>query len=431
MGLERAGGRASRLLRARGSRARIVRVGALVVGLALITAAPALAAALTSSTTYDFAANNSSEWKTSNQAITISVEPSTSDATATIHYSLNGGVTFASETAPATGTAVFTINLTSEGQHQFEYYASELAGSTTTVEATHTPGWVNIDKTAPETTGAAGGLPLATTDDSGWRNAAQTVTFTPSDTVSGVASHGTTYRVDDGNLTIYENPFTISGQGSTKLTYKSADVAGNVEATQTGYVNIDTTMPVVSASTSPSSSNGWYKTDVEVTLTATDTPSGIDRLQYREQGSATWTTISGSAFTLTSADNGGIHTYEYRAVDRAENITLGGKIKANIDTVGPRTSAKKASGYRYVPVRIWYRSIDDLSTKIVKNVIKIKDSRGKTVKTKTVVLTKKSGTWYSFTWKATKRGTYKAYVYGRDLAGNKQSVRGTATIRIK
>ncbi len=315
----------------------MLRIGALVAGLALLVAAPALAAVV-SSTTYQFAPNASSDWKKSDQTLTFSVTPAT-DATATLHYSIDGGVSWSSKTAVATGTASFEVSITAEGSHAFQYYATD---ATSTPETTRTPGFVNIDKTAPETTATAGGRPLATSPTSAWWNASQMVSLVASDTLSGPVAGGTTYRVRNGNLTIYENPFEIDRPGSTEITYRSIDRAGNVEATRTAYLNIDTTDPTVSATPTPKRASGWYNTAVTVSVTASDTPSGIATLQYRESSSPTWVDVEGGQFALTTAANGGKHTYDFKAVDRAGNDATGA-ITVNIDTVGPKTFAKNAT----------------------------------------------------------------------------------------
>ena len=91
---------------------------------------------------------------------------------------------------------------------------------------------VKCDSTPPQT--------LASGADGVWRNASQVVTLTAFDSLSGVAS--TTYSVD-GVSGVYLAPFTVGGDGSHTVTWSSIDVAGNVEATSTGYVNIDTAKP--------------------------------------------------------------------------------------------------------------------------------------------------------------------------------------------
>ena len=47
-----------------------------------------------------------------------------------------------------------------------------------------------------------------------------------------------TYYTLDGAEHEYHGPFAVSGDGAHEITWWSADAAGNVETTHTGYVNI-------------------------------------------------------------------------------------------------------------------------------------------------------------------------------------------------
>jgi hypothetical protein len=56
-----------------------------------------------------------------------------------------------------------------------------------------------------------------------------------------------------------------------------------------------------------------------VALTATNTASGVQKTQYRKQGATFWTDLVGDQVTLTTADDAGIFTYDYQAVEWAGN----------------------------------------------------------------------------------------------------------------
>jgi len=407
---------------------RALRVGGFVAFLALLVALPVLAAITgpTSSTSYPFATSPTTDWKNTNQSVGILVTTSEPTATATVHFSIDGGATFSTIPASAAGTRTVEVTVTAEGSHLFRYYASD--NGTSTVEAVSTGlTYVNIDKTAPVTTAApalAGGTGLGP-----WFNSPVTVTLTATDTLSGVLR--TDYRISDGNLTVYSVPFVVDTQGSTKLTYRSSDRALNVEATQTAWVNIDETAPTVTAKTTPSRSSGWYNTDVTVALTPTDALSGVAKTQYRVQGTTAWTDAVGDAFTLTTAANQGIFTYDYQAVDKAGNVSSAASIVVNIDPVSPTTYGKDASGKVNKSITLKYKITDNLSPKAHEVHVKIKNSEGQVVKNVSFSSDKNVKTWYSFTWKPTAKGTYKYYVYAKDLAGNQQKTAGWAKIKVK
>jgi uncharacterized protein YjbJ (UPF0337 family) len=126
---------------------------------------------------------------------------------------------------------------------------------------------VNIDKTAPVT--GIGGAPNS------WTNSAVTVTLTPTDALSHVAS--TTYSVD-GGPSQSGTSFALTTDGDHVITYSSVDKAGNVEATKTAHVKIDTTAPSISHSFAPTdySDGAWTNAAVvTVTFTCSDGGSGV------------------------------------------------------------------------------------------------------------------------------------------------------------
>ena len=94
-----------------------------------------------------------------------------------------------------------------------------------------------VDTTAPETTVQLNGAaPVA-----GYTGGPVTATFSASDAGSGVAR--TEYRVDAGVWTTYDpgSPPVVSGAGQHTIEYRSADVAGNLEAAKSVTFTITTT----------------------------------------------------------------------------------------------------------------------------------------------------------------------------------------------
>ena len=78
-----------------------------------------------------------------------------------------------------------------------------------------------------------------------------------------------------------------------------------------------------------------------------------------------------------------------------------------------------------------YKATDNLSPQVKGVKVVVKNSHGKTVKTIAVSALKNVNTWYSVSWTPKARGTYRYYVYAKDLAGNSQSVRGWAKVIVK
>ncbi|MDP9219017.1 MAG: hypothetical protein M3P23_00570, partial [Actinomycetota bacterium] len=124
---------------------------------------------------------------------------------------------------------------------------------------------VSIDKTAPQT-GIAG-------TSNNWTNGNVTVTLSPTDALSGVAS--TTFSVDGGAAQTGTS-FTLASEGDHLVTYSSTDRAGNAEAIRTAHVKIDKTAPAIAHGFTPSSyDGGWSNATVTVTFTCTDGGSGV------------------------------------------------------------------------------------------------------------------------------------------------------------
>jgi len=335
---------------------------------------------------------------------------------------INSGSVVTTSTASVTFTLVKGSGGVLEGANAVTFSAADWADN---VETTQT-GYVNIDTLAPTTTASPA---LATSATTGWRNASTTVTFGWTDASSGVPTGGTSYRLNEGNPTVYVSPFTVSTEGSTKVTYRSIDRALNVEATQTAYVNIDETSPTVSAATAPKGSSGWYNKDVVVTLTGADALSGVAKTQYRLQGAASWTDAAGNQFTVPVSPSAKL-TYDYQAVDNAGNVSAPASLKLTMDSVKPQAYGQNKSGKVGESIKLKYKFSDNLSPKVKSVYVKITKKNGDVVKTVNISGQKAVKTWYSFTWKPTAKGTYKYYVHGTDLAGN-TSKTTPSTITVK
>ena len=207
------------------------------------------------------------------------------------------------------------------------------------------------------------------------------MTLAWTDASSGVPTGGTSYRVNDGNPIVYVNPFTVSAQGSTKLTYRSIDRALNAEATQTAYVNIDETSPTVSAATAPPGNSGWYNTDVVVTLTGVDARRASLRRSTALQRirRCLWVDAASNQFTVLASVNA-VQTFDYQAVDKAGNVSAPGTLELKMDSVKPQASGKAASGTHGKNITLKYKFTDNMSPSATGAYVKITKSNGKVVK---------------------------------------------------
>jgi photosystem II stability/assembly factor-like uncharacterized protein len=192
-----------------------------------------------------------------------------------------------------------------DGAHLYECRALDNAGhASLTVPVT-----VRIDTARPTTSGT----PLAPDGATAWSHEAQTVTLEWADSLSGVDA--TFYAVDGGGWQLYSGPFAVAGEGSHLVAYYSIDVAGNLEETRIGYVNIDSVPPVTSNDgLSADDGSGWRRGPVAVTLAAVDAASGTRAIICSVDG--------GPAHEYSGPfliDGPGTHTVVYYATDFAGN----------------------------------------------------------------------------------------------------------------
>ena len=129
------------------------------------------------------------------------------------------------------------------------------------------------------------------------------MTLSASDALSGMSggSAATYYRVDSsGAYSTYSGALSIATAGSHRIDYYSVDAAGNVEATRTGYVNIDLSAPTSAVT---GADDAWHASDVPLAFDADDHGlSGVARIEYRVDpvdDGASWTT--GSAVTVATS----------------------------------------------------------------------------------------------------------------------------------
>src|SRR5213594_459900 len=128
---------------------------------------------------------------------------------------------------------------------------------------------------------------------------------------SGVAAIH--FRADGGAWQLYASPVSFSAEGSHSIDYYATDLAGNNESSHTATFDIDTVAPVSLAQVAGTlAGDGSYVSSVTVTLTASDTTSGVQSEQYRVDGGP-WRTYS-VPFTL---GGNGTHMLDYFATDVA------------------------------------------------------------------------------------------------------------------
>ena len=312
------------------------------------------------------------------------------------------------------------LHFVAEGANQTQQVTvTDNAGNS----ATFTSQAVHIDLTQPSTVSNLSGE---------WFTAPVTVTLSATDNLSGVT--GSFYRVDNGPTQTYTSPFSITSNGNHSVEFWSVDVAGNTETHHTQIVRIDSFAPLTQASLSGTAgTNGWYRTSVQVTLTANDNLSGVQSTFYQVDGGATQTYAG--PFVVSAP---GQHTINYWSVDNLGNTEATHSQVVKIDTAGPVVTASAnpataAKGPKAVLVII-SGSVTDALSGVGSVSFNVTDEYGATQPSGAVTL-QANGT-YSFTLSlpATRQGwdkdghLYVIAVSSADQAGNSGSA--TTTLRI-
>jgi len=200
-------------------------------------------------------------------------------------------------------TSPFTVS--DSGEHTVTFYAIDGAGNNNSTLFN-----IKIDKVLPTVSHS---LNPSTSDGSnGWYVSNVEVTISSADSTSGISV--TKYRIDNGVWQDYTAPFPITDDGQHTVDYYAVDNAGNNASSETFSLKIDSANPPSLASLSGTKEGDVYTTDVTVSISRTDSTSGIAYTKYRTNG-GTWTTYN-SPFTLTED---GTYTVDYYSVDNAGN----------------------------------------------------------------------------------------------------------------
>jgi hypothetical protein len=214
-----------------------------------------------------------------------------------------------------------SVELTDQGQTVVDYRSTDNVGLVETAQTTI----VNIDSVDPVTSVTAVPLPNA----AGWNMGPVLLTFNATDATSGVEV--TQYSTDGGATwdSVVDDTLIIDSEDVTQVMYRSIDVAGNVEATKSITLKIDSAAPITTVS--PDSSE-WVNHDVTLTFTAEPGVSGIAKTEYNVNGNG-W--VTGQSVHINAE---GATDVEYRSVSVAGVVEDTQVTTVYIDSVDPSTT---------------------------------------------------------------------------------------------
>ncbi|WP_285622908.1 OmpL47-type beta-barrel domain-containing protein [Actinoallomurus iriomotensis] len=267
---------------------------------------------------------------------TVTVSASdTESGVATVEYALDGAP-YAAYSAP--------VSVSDAGAHTVKYRATDKAGNTSpegSVSFTVAPP-PSGDTTPPQVSATVSGDKNA----DGTYAGSATVTVVASDTESGVAM--VEYALDGQPFTAYANPVVVDQPGAHTVQFRATDKAGNTSSAGSVSFTVatppgkDTTPPEVSASVSgDKDADGNYVGSATVTVSASDTESGVATVEYALDG-APYAAYSAPV----SVNEAGAHTVKYRATDKAGNTSPEGSVSFTVaappsgDTTPPQVSVQ-------------------------------------------------------------------------------------------
>ncbi len=173
------------------------------------------------------------------------------------------------------------------------------------------------DTTAPETSARVSGVKNA----EGAYVGSATVTIGATDAGSGVER--VEYAIGDaGAWQPYTTPVVVDQVGAHKVRHRALDKAGNLSAEKTEEFSVaapsteDRTPPDTSAAVSGERNpQGEYVSMATVTVTASDTGSGVNTIEYALGDSGAWQPYTAPVMVHET----GAHKVRFRATDKAGN----------------------------------------------------------------------------------------------------------------
>ncbi len=214
------------------------------------------------------------------------------------------------------------LALNDEGVHTLAFTAEDVAGNIAVTQALTLP----IDLTPPTLVYTITPEPAPT----GWYRSLVQVRVRAEDAISGIAD--VQYRLDEAPWTSIwpTGTLEIADEGRHTLWLRARDQAGHITEVGPVDIPIDRAAPVTAYLVEGKEGDGeWFVSPVTVTLTPTDTASGVISTYYRIDGGP-WQ--EGITFTIATD---GKHEVEFYSVDAAGWQEQGYPIPIWIDTTPP------------------------------------------------------------------------------------------------
>ncbi|MFI8890095.1 OmpL47-type beta-barrel domain-containing protein [Streptomyces paradoxus] len=151
---------------------------------------------------------------------------------------------------------------------------------------------------------------------------------------------------DAGAWQPYTAPVVVDQVGSHRVRYRAFDKAGNVSAEKSAAFTVvapqseDTTAPETSATvTGERNADGAYIDMATVTVSASDTGSGVNTIEYAV-GSGSWQPYTAPVMVHQVGE----HTVRYRATDKAGNVAAEKSVRFTVAAAPPQDTTPPVTG---------------------------------------------------------------------------------------
>ncbi|EFE65710.1 OmpL47-type beta-barrel domain-containing protein (plasmid) [Streptomyces viridosporus] len=152
---------------------------------------------------------------------------------------------------------------------------------------------------------------------------------------------------DDGAWQPYTAPVVVDRVGTHTVRYRALDRAGNVSAEKSVEFTVvappsdDTAPPDTSATVDGErNGDGAYIDMATVTVTASDTGSGVNTIEYAIGADGAWQPYTGPVMVHRT----GTHTVRYRATDRAGNVSAEKSVEFTVVAAPPQDTTPPVTG---------------------------------------------------------------------------------------
>jgi hypothetical protein len=340
-------------------------------------------------------------------------------------------------------------DVTSEGTHVVYAASKDAAGNVETVKSTS----FKIDKTAPTTTINLD--PVSPNGNNDWYTSAVKITVAATDAGgSGVgeircvldpASPPTTFDQLPPSCGYTGAGANVAVNGMHTVYAATKDLAGNKESSvESTSFKIDTTAPTTTTTlvpATPSGDNGWYSSNVHVSVAATDNAGGSGVAETRcvldpaSVPSSFNDIASGCALIGAGTDvtTEGTHVVYAASKDAAGNVETVKSTSFKIDKTGPTTTITLApavpngnNGWYTSAVNITVAAIDNAGGSGVGEIRCVLDPSVPPATFNDIP----AGCAYTAGANVTANGTHVVYAASKDIAGNVETAIKSTSLKI-